>query len=385
MVTSVTTTVGRGGWFKTTTRYRQPKPYRDPLPYSAHGTSCNFAPNSTGSSLYTKSHGMVWGFHSDDSAPVVQARAKAYDKIIGKLRGEASAMLAVNVAERKQALDMIAARGGQLLSAFRAFRRFDIPGALKHLGFELRLGTKRREATWVRQGKGRTYSLPDSKVEFDTYRLRRRLKKVSSLWLEYHFGWSPLLSDIHGSIDVLQDKQFAFRKVFSGAATVEVDRQENLPWFYQSKWWIHRETWQGTFGCRYQCRMEISSPNALKASQLGLVNPASVAWELIPFSFLVDWFLPVGRFLNSYTDTIGMSITGVQRMERREASHTLFATSPWDSTNDQDQAFSAQRTLHTSLPIPGLMDRRGTGIASLSRAATAIALLTGFLKSSRWS
>jgi hypothetical protein len=29
----------------------------------------------------------------------------------------------------------------------------------------------------------------------------------------------------------------------------------------------------------------------------GLLNPAAVAWELLPFSFVVDWFLPVGRYL----------------------------------------------------------------------------------------
>ncbi|DAD52783.1 TPA_asm: maturation protein [ssRNA phage SRR7976325_20] len=385
MVTPVTETIGSGGWFKSTTRYRQRKPYRSALPYIAHGTSCNYASGHTGGQFYTVSHGAVWGFGSDESPPVLQARAKAYDKIIGKLRGEAGAMLAVNVAERKQSLDMIAKRGGQLLSAVRAFRKFDIPSALGHLGFKLRLGTKRREATWVRKGKGRTYSLPAKKVELDTYRLRRRVKKVGSLWLEYHFGWAPLLSDIHGAIDVLQDKQFAFRKVFSGAATVRTERSVNQPWYYQSQWWANQETLMGSFGCRYQCRMEISSPNALKASQLGMVNPASVAWELIPFSFLVDWFLPVGRFLDSYTDTVGMSIFDIQRMERREASHTKFLTSPWGRTDDKDQAFSVQRTLPSSLPIPGIMDRRGTGIASLSRGATAIALLAGFFKSSKWS
>lgn len=292
-------------------------------------------------------------------------------------------MLAVNVAERKQSIDMIAKRAGQLLNAARSFRKFDIPGALKHLGFSLRLGTKRREATWVRTGKGKTYSLPAARVERDTYLLRRRVKRVGSLWLEYHFGWSPLLSDINGAVDVLQDQQYAFRNVFSASATVERNDRIVQDWYYQSRWWRDSETWNGTFGCRYQCTMVISSPNSLKANQLGLVNPASVAWELIPFSFLVDWFLPVGKFLESYTDTVGMQLDNIQRMERREARHTYIST--FSGTDDRDQAFSVQRTLHTSLPIPGLMDRRGTGIASLSRAATAISLLTGFLKSSKWS
>lgn len=382
MVTTVTETKGSQGWFKVTTKYRQSKPYRNPLPYIARGSSCNYAPNSSGT-FNTPSYGMVWGFVADESQWVLRARARAYDKLVSKLRGEASAMLAVNVAERKQSLDMIAKRGAQLLNAARSFRKFDIPGALKHLGFSFRLGTKRREAAWVRTGKGKTYSLPAKKVERDTYLLRRRVKRVGSLWLEYHFGWSPLLSDINGAVDVLQDQQYAFRNVFSASATENRNDRIVQDWYYQSKWWRDAETWTGTFGCRYQCTMAITSPNSLKANQLGLVNPASVAWELIPFSFLVDWFLPVGKFLESYTDSVGMRLDKIQRMERREANHTR--SSSYGNKNDKDQAFSVQRTLHTSLPIPGLMDRRGTGIASLSRAATAISLLTGFLKSSKWS
>jgi hypothetical protein len=33
---------------------------------------------------------------------------------------------------------------------------------------------------------------------------------------------------------------------------------------------------------------------------LGLTNLSSVTWEVIPYSFVVDWFLPIGNFLNNY-------------------------------------------------------------------------------------
>lgn len=32
---------------------------------------------------------------------------------------------------------------------------------------------------------------------------------------------------------------------------------------------------------------------------MGLADPASVLWELVPFSFVVDWFLPVGTYLEA--------------------------------------------------------------------------------------
>ena len=34
------------------------------------------------------------------------------------------------------------------------------------------------------------------------------------------------------------------------------------------------------------------------ARQLGLLNPATVLWERVPFSFVCDWFLPIGNYLN---------------------------------------------------------------------------------------
>lgn len=45
------------------------------------------------------------------------------------------------------------------------------------------------------------------------------------------------------------------------------------------------------------------------AEQMGLLNPLSVAWELTPFSFVVDWFIPIGTYVNSLSDYAGCTIT----------------------------------------------------------------------------
>ncbi len=33
---------------------------------------------------------------------------------------------------------------------------------------------------------------------------------------------------------------------------------------------------------------------------LGLTDPYSVAWDLLPFSFIADWFIPIGTYLDNY-------------------------------------------------------------------------------------
>jgi hypothetical protein len=43
-------------------------------------------------------------------------------------------------------------------------------------------------------------------------------------------------------------------------------------------------------------------------SNLGLINPLSVAWEVVPFSFVIDWFIPVNKWLNSLTADAGLEL-----------------------------------------------------------------------------
>lgn len=44
------------------------------------------------------------------------------------------------------------------------------------------------------------------------------------------------------------------------------------------------------------------------AQSLGLLDPLTLAWELIPFSFVVDWFLPVGTYLSQLTALNGLTL-----------------------------------------------------------------------------
>lgn len=49
-----------------------------------------------------------------------------------------------------------------------------------------------------------------------------------------------------------------------------------------------------------------------KLSEVGVTNPLTVIWEKVPFSFAIDWFLPVGGWLDSMDAAIGLHfLTGV--------------------------------------------------------------------------
>lgn len=45
-------------------------------------------------------------------------------------------------------------------------------------------------------------------------------------------------------------------------------------------------------------------------SRLGITNPALIAWELLPWSFVADWFVPVGDYLSLLDATLGWDFQG---------------------------------------------------------------------------
>lgn len=129
-------------------------------------------------------------------------------------------------------------------------------------------------------------------------------EKVSNDFLAVQFGVKPLLSDIVNSAEML-------------AATVHVPESDDV--VIRSN--EHRDfevsfnhlgvvyTAAGTTNMSIVYRYSIDDGWLFSLSSLGLINPIEVAWEMMPWSFVVDWFLPVGRFLESLTSDMGVSFT----------------------------------------------------------------------------
>lgn len=271
---------------------------------------------------------------------------KCYSRFVDKV--STASQWAVNMAERESAVKMVASRAGQVLKAFNALRKGRVVDAAKHLGISRK--------TLSRRGINQRWSRP---------------KEASSLWLELHFGWSPLLQDIHQAVDLLA-KPLPTQKVTASASRSEHWRG-SAP-MYQ---------WAVSGGRKHVCRMgaeiSVSNPNLYYANQLGLLNPASFAWELIPFSFVVDWFTSVGQVLNSLTDFVGLELknayttiyyTGSQTKTLRENSGAYVSNS---------HGVRCRRTLGISRPVLAVNHVRGL---SLTRGVTAISLVIQTFKQS---
>lgn len=272
-----------------------------------------------------------YGTYSDFTNSV---RATAYTRLMGKALPQA-AML-VNMAQGVQTWEMVAARTLQLVRAFKYLRR----GKLGSFAAELSLDPNlvRRKVTH-----------------------KRAIQDPQGAWLEFTFGWSPFIGDIYNAIDVLQTQFPTVPIRGSATATEAIERSNSYGW---------RRNAVRKVQARLVADLVITNPNLLLANQLGLLNPAAVVWDVIPFSFVVDWFLPVGKFIKTFNDQAGIKLLG----QCTTLKH-------WVSNNERDSGFWSGENFATATtrivgPFvkPGFPTKLQLPTASLWLATTSVAL-----------
>jgi hypothetical protein len=295
----------------------------------------------------------------------VLAFNSARSKFVGKVRDSQSAALAVTAAEWEQSNKMIAYRAGQLLQAVKAIKNRDVRSLNRalQLDIDVRSGGKRGQP---RRGVLLNDQQQRQKRELESRVKRANASDVSSVWLEYHFGWAPLVQDIDSAVKVLASNPPPLKVRASGRYTEVIDYGNRNP---------YQHLYQGLYRCRVLIGADcyVSNPNLALATQLGLVNPASVAWELIPFSFVVDWFTNVGSFLDSWTDLLGYKLNYPFTTTTRTVEDLLHTyTQPSVVSTAKQNACSVTRDL--GIPPVRLAVPPFKGF-SPARGATAIALL----------
>lgn len=133
-----------------------------------------------------------------------------------------------------------------------------------------------------------------------------RLKKGSGKYLAYTYGVTPLVNDIQGSIAELEealDRGIIWRV---RVRDIQKSRRE-ATYGSNVSTILSREILEerSDIAIAY---VEFDRPFLATMSSLGLTNPAFVLWDAIPFSFVVDWFLDVGTYLNNLD-----ALSGVKR------------------------------------------------------------------------
>lgn len=144
--------------------------------------------------------------------------------------------------------------------------------------------------------------------------LNASVRDPASAWLEYTYAVKPLLKDVQEAAEFL-----GFTLAAPRTHLETVTRNAKGKYFHLAQ----NHVWGFTPTSKIYVPVEVSVSKRLKAklyevdisSMSGLTDIASVAWEITPYSFVADWFLPIGRFLNA-RNVLG-SISGLYTVTTR--------------------------------------------------------------------
>lgn len=373
--------------------YRQTKPYRTRLPYECDIRYCEMRDNYVFS---PNPGGIVSGAHVasatiENDPYFTQTVNKTYAKFKDLVVGEA-AQSAVNIAERKQAIDAMSKRLFQMVRFTRALKSFNFPQAARELGFRVIKKTDSRAATKMvlRYTSKRRIPIARSRRYVKYYHqpkagdyevtLKRGVKGFADNYLEFHFGWEPLVQDIGTTMEIIHDP------VVLGVGGRHTVRASSTTYGPNA---VRPSLANGETGHSYKwiskvqmiADVSVADANEYNLNRLGFVNPAVVLWELVPFSFLVDWFVNVGQVLSSYTDFLGLALSNAATTRLVEM----------DDNRYQNLSYIPGRGYHWEIKYHKWM-RRSQGIAgpkfalreiklpSVTRGLTASSLLAQLLK-----
>lgn len=199
--------------------------------------------------------------------------------------------LGVAFGERKQTAKFVTETVLDTVKLLRAVRRGDVKAVKEQL--------TRREKKTQRHHRSTLHEVLDA---------------PSNLLLQGSYAVKPLVADVYGASETLNDADRADPERY--ATKTKVTRSEKI-WkdtqvsrlVYQSKNYFQVQQ-SGFHGCTVRLDYYIRNPFLSSLAGLGVTNPLEIAWELVPFSFVADWFLPVGKYLNTLDATAGLDFRG---------------------------------------------------------------------------
>jgi hypothetical protein len=329
--------------------------------------------NSSGS--WTKIAGRFTGISPPvPVVPALPAYVKAQMEIncLNKLR-EGDVSLGVSLGERREAAGMMLANFGKIAKAYRALRKGEFSKAADALG----IGYTRHQRS--RDGR--------------RYRGGFRPEDVPSRWLEYQYGWKPLLSDVYNAAEAIVFEDYESptrtyyhvkeRQVYEESPSITTTVNTGIAL-------VTKSTQRIECLCRFDFYPDWDEMAFKTADDWGMTNPLSIAWELVPFSFVVDWALPIGDYLNALTAAKPYTLKGgsFSTYGRTRFRHELKGVSSGAITvrtcfgDGQGWALGHKRSVYGNFPFPDYRalahtkHKNATSESIATRTANAMSILS---------
>jgi hypothetical protein len=315
-------------------RYKQRRPYNLALPYwSKHGkTKIYRYPNqrNVANAGFTLPDGQLLTTITETN----QAKAIAFERLKSKISDRAS--MGENLGQLGSSVRLIVEKAKVVKDAITRLRRFDVSAF----------------AAWMDRGF-----------------VKRNSRFAAQLTLEINFAIAPSVNDIYSAINILQNP--IPDELVKGRASVPFNlvTSKGLPGQVQKIWSLR-------VSAEYGAKVAISNRNLYLANTLGLINPVQTAWQLLPGSFLFDWFIPIEQFLGYATDLYGLSLSDSFTTTFARGTY-IESWTPYPGLPGTDYLISvviAETKRQTGIILPSLA-LRPLKTPSLKRAANAVSLV----------
>lgn len=215
---------------------------------------------------------------------------------------------------------------------------------------------------------------------------------IPNSWLALQYGWIPALADVKGAFDEMKrvdSDGVSMRYTVHGRSSVSTSIVKPAQWlgpgshmsFNFGKVKLQVDDTVGSF---VRLDFYMDNPMLHELQSIGLVNPVQLAWNLVPYSFVADWFLPVGDYLQAWTAPLGLAFLGgsISNLRKRKVSINQFTPDPgmyWATvTGGRVENVSFSRTVLSTFPGPRMPHFKNP--LSLHHLANAMSLLVNVLR-----
>jgi hypothetical protein len=320
----------------------------------------------------------MWGKPVEFSGIDVQVDERAIKSFNSNLDYYDSS-IGVTIAELPKTISHIGQTATRIATIIKDLKRGNLTGAFQALGIDTYQGIVPAHKRALIKSHRLSKKNPRGVKDF-----------ASNAWLELTYGWTPLLMEIDNAARDLAkawDGTAHDIVVRGTAADKSVNRLGTQSWSeILSQSVVHANEY--TYRVGYTARIRVIDPELRKYSALGITNPLEIAWELMPYSFVADWFIPIGSWIDNLDAYLGLELLALTKSEKR--TKILSMTLPAGSTvsgeewlgvaqlNTKERKF--QRSVLTNFPsipfrIKGLSEALGT-----KRTLSALALFNNAMR-----
>jgi hypothetical protein len=242
----------------------------------------------------------------------------------------------------------------------------------------LRRGNFKKAALFLTEGKPQRRPVPRRPLDHQ--------KTLASNWLELQYGWKPLLQDIDGamrSTAALMARDTSVKEVRGSSVRIEnvSDTPSRSP--SETTTTCKREILT-LHACKIALRFKVDDHLKAYAAQTGFTNPLNLAWEILPYSFVIDWFLPIGPYLETLSAYDGLVFYDGSKSEFMKQYVTVGVNlnsvnvTPVGYKLSENAYYTRDAVSHTRSKLTSFPRLRLPSIkdgASITHAANALALM----------